>query len=118
MRTARFYVAVFWLVWLVIAVAQSQGFFGFVLAFCLGSFALPIVCYLWCKADCAARAVQAPNGAIPMILVLLPIGWAYYLFSTRPRSRAWVTVAGTVVLATIVLVIAHVVLGSAGHAVT
>ena len=118
MRAARFYVAVFWLVWLAIAFAQSQGTFGFVVAFCLGSFVLPIVCYLWCKADSAARAVPAPQGAIPMMLVLLPIGWAYYLFGTRPRVRALVVIAGTVVLATIVLVIARVVLGSASHVAT
>ena len=118
MRGARFYVVVFWLVWLAIAAAESQGRFGLVLAFCLGSFVLPIVCYLWCKSDCAARAAEAPPGAIPMILVLLPIGWAYYLFKTRPPIKALLVVAGTVALATIVLVIVQLSLGSPGHVAT
>jgi len=53
-----------------------------------------------------------------MILVLLPIGWAYYLFKTRPPLKALLVVAGTVALATIVLVIVQLSLGSPGHVAT
>ena len=117
MRTARTYAVVFWLLWLVIAAMLSRG--GdrsdwVAIAASLGSYVVPVICYLWCKADSAARAARVPAGAIPLMAVLVPIGWAYYLFATRPLLRATAVVLGTVVAALGILAMAQVLL-SAGQ---
>ena len=121
MTAARTYVVVFWLLWVVIAAAVSRGPLGsdaFALGAGLGSVALPVICFLWCKADSAARTVHAPPGAIPLMVVLLPVGWAYYLLATRPPLRAVAVVVGTVVAAAAVLVIAQAIFGAGGHVAT
>jgi hypothetical protein len=48
--------------------------------------------YAWMKADARARGSQPPPGAIPLILVLLPIAVPYYLLATRHRWRKLVSV--------------------------
>jgi hypothetical protein len=121
LRTARSYVAIFWLIWLIIAALLSRGPMGsdrFAAAAGLGSVVLPVVCYLWCKADCAARTVRPPPGAIPLMAVLVPVGWAYYLFATRPPLKALGVVVGTVAATLTVLVIAQMIFGAGRHVAT
>jgi hypothetical protein len=48
--------------------------------------------YAWMKADARARGSPPPPGAIPLILVLLPIAVPYYLLATRHRWRKIVSV--------------------------
>jgi hypothetical protein len=52
------------------------------------------------------------------MVVLLPVGWAYYLLATRPPLRAVAVVVGTVVAAAAVLVIAQAIFGAGGHVAT
>ena len=121
MRAARSYVFLFWLIWVALAAALSRGPPGsdkFALAGGLGGVLLPIVCYLWCKADCAARAVRAPPGAVPLMAVLPAIGWAYYLFATRRPLKALTVIVGTLVVALTILGVAKVTLGVAAHVAT
>jgi hypothetical protein len=121
LRLARTYVALFWLLWLLIAVAFSRGPPGssaFAIAAGLGSVAMPILCYLWCKADSSARGVKPPPGAIPLMVLLLPIGWAYYVLATRPLFRAALVVLGTVLGALVILGLAQALLESTAHVAT
>jgi len=46
-----------------------------------------VLIYAWMKADARARGSPPPPGAIPLILVLLPIAVPYYLLATRHRWR-------------------------------
>ena len=117
----RTYVVLLWLLWVVAATAALRGplhSHSFALASGLGSFVLPVICYLWCKVDCAARTVQAPPGAIPLMAVLLPVGWAYYLFATRSPLRAVAVVVGTLVGTVAVLAIAQVLFSVGGNVAT
>ena len=91
MRGARLYSLLFWILWGVISLVvrpDDRDSPGSVIAGFLGSFVAPILLYMWCKADAAARSVQPPPGAIPLLAVLLPVGWAYYIFATRSLLRA------------------------------
>ena len=44
-----------------------------------------LLIYSWMKADARARGSPPPPGAIPLILVLLPVAVPYYLLATRHR---------------------------------
>jgi hypothetical protein len=79
------------------------------IAVLLGSCLLPVVTYLWIKADSAARAVKPPPGAIPLLVILLPIGWAYYVFATRRPMRASLTVLLGVVIGIGLLTVAALI---------
>jgi len=46
-----------------------------------------LLIYAWMKADSRARGSLPPPGAIPLILVLLPLAVSYYLLGTRHRWR-------------------------------
>jgi len=46
-----------------------------------------LLIYSWMKADARARGSPPPPGAIPLILVLLPLAVSYYLLSTRHGWR-------------------------------
>lgn len=73
MSPALRYVVAFWLLWAVIVTltaGESAHSKNIAVASGLGTVALPIIAYLWCKADSAARAVSPPPGAIPLIAVL------------------------------------------------
>jgi hypothetical protein len=117
-RAVRSYVLLFWLTWVALALAlclKPNGAlvagFGFVL--------LPVICYLWCKADSAARAVRAPPGAVPLMAVAPVIGWAYYLFGTRPPLKALTVVVSTLVVAVgIVMLVPKLVFDVGGYVAT
>jgi len=94
------YVIAFWLLWAVLVTltaGESPHSENIAVASGLGTVVLPIIAYLWCKADSAARAVNPPPGAIPLLAVLVPIGWLYYLFATRSPLRAASVVISTLV---------------------
>ena len=97
MRRPRLYSVLFWFLWVVICLLaqgrRSQSS-HFAIAAALGTYVLPIVLYSWCKADSSARAVQPPPGAIPLLAVLLPLGWAYYVCGTRSPLRAFALIVG------------------------
>lgn len=58
----------------------------------LSMYVLPVILYLWCKADAATRSATPPPGAIPLLAVLAPVGWIYYMFGTRRPLRAFATI--------------------------
>ena len=47
---------------------------------------LYVLTYLWMKADSRERSTPTPPGALPLVVVLLPIAVPYYLVATR---RSW-----------------------------
>lgn len=102
MRGSRLYATLFWVLWAVIALltgGMESRSNHYAIAASLGVYVLPIVVYSWCKADAAARSVQPPPGAIPMLAVLLPLGWVYYICATRSPLRACGSIIGTVIAA-------------------
>jgi hypothetical protein len=52
------------------------------------------------------------------MVLLLPIGWAYYVLGTRPLFRAVVVVVGTVFGALLILGLAQAFFHSATHVAT
>ena len=101
-RRARLYALLFWIYWSVIVLlARPDGpaSDGFIIARGVGTFVVPILLYLWCKADSSARSVQPPSGATPLLAALFPVGWAYYLLATRPFLRAIGVIVGSLVFA-------------------
>lgn len=102
MRGARLYSLLFWISWGVISLVaqpEDRDSSGFAIATFLGSFVIPILLYMWCKADAAARSVQPPPGAIPLLAVLFPVGWVYYIFATRSFLRAVGVIVSCILLA-------------------
>lgn len=76
----------------------------FAIAAGLSIFVLPVILYLWCKVDATTRSVTPPPGAIPLLAVLAPVGWIYYLLGTRRPVRALTTIFAVIV---VMLVIAR-----------
>jgi hypothetical protein len=102
MRSSRLYAALFWVFWLIVALLTQATHLcsdRFAIAGGLGMYVLPVILYGWCKADAAARSVQPSPGAIPLLAVLLPVGWAYYVFATRSPLRAVGVVIGGILAA-------------------
>jgi hypothetical protein len=99
MRRSRLYAALFWTVWIAICLlAQPTDILSerAAIAAALRTCALPVISYLWCKEDAAARSVQPPPGAIPLLAVLVPVGLAYYVVATRSALRACGVIIGAV----------------------
>jgi hypothetical protein len=99
MRRNRLYAALFWAVWIAICllaqptdVHSQRAAIATALRICV----LPVISYLWCKEDAAARSVQPPPGAIPLLAVLVPVGLAYYVIATRSALRACGVIIGAV----------------------
>ena len=115
MRGSRSYSVLFWIVWTVtILLAQAGQVDGSeyrAMAAGLSMSVLPVTVYSWCKADAAARSVQPPPGAIPLLAVLLPLGWAYYVFATRPPLRAFGLIIGAALVSTGILAVTAIVCG-------
>jgi hypothetical protein len=113
MRSSRLYAALFWVIWIVIALltqATHMRSDRIAIAGGLGMYVLPVILYAWCKADAAARSVQPPPGAIPLLAVLLPVGWAYYVFATRSPLRAVGVIIGGILAASGIMAVSSALL--------
>jgi hypothetical protein len=101
MRGVRLYSVLFWVIWSLLSILRGTGeqeSDGFVVARGIGALVIPIVLYLWCKADAAVRTVHAPPGAIPLLAVAPFLGWAYYIAGTRRPLRAFGIIACSLLL--------------------
>lgn len=61
-------------------------------------YVIPVLLYLWCKADTRTRSVMPPPGAVSLLAVLAPIGWIYYIFGTRRPLRALTTISAVIII--------------------
>jgi hypothetical protein len=101
-----------WLIAIVLLTTVSGLLSGLVLAWGdspdhqMGIGALTAVPYyvftfLWMKSDASERGVSPPPGAMPLVIVLLPVAVPYHLLATRPgwkRAVSLLWFAGFLVL--------------------
>ena len=73
-------------------------------------FVLPVTLYLWCKVDATTRSVTPPPGAIPLLAVLAPVGWIYYLLGTRRPLQALTTIFAVIVVLFVIATGVHALL--------
>jgi len=81
----------------------------------VAAFPLYVFTYLWMKTDSQQRSTVPPPGAIPLVVLALPVAAAYYLLGTR---RGWHKLTALARFAAFVVLCALLfgTASSAGHA--